>query len=202
MSLTFDEITHSYFFNGKPVPNVTGILSPLTDFSMIPPDVLERARREGKYVHSMIEADCEGDLDVEALADWARPAYAAWCDFKAMSGFVPILSEEKVYHPTLQYAGTLDLVCEVPKLKGWPGLSLIDVKRSLYGGPVIGLQTAAYAGAHDHLKALKTTRIARRGALRIGNDGKFRLEPFDDPTDFSTFTALLTIQRWRAKHGR
>lgn len=199
--LIFDEATHTYTWNGKPVPNVTRILSPLSDFSMVPPDVLERARQEGKYVHSMIEADCEGDLDVEALADWAKPAYAAWCDFKAISGFRCLLSEAKGYHKGMGFAGTLDLVCEIPKLAGWKGIALLDVKRSLYGGPVIGLQLAAYKAMVESSEK-DAPKIARRGALRIAKDGKFYLAPYDDGQDFPTFCALLTIQRWRAKHGR
>jgi hypothetical protein len=43
--------------------------------------------------------------------------------------------------------------------------------------------------------------IHRRGALRLSPDGKFQLEPFDDGTDLSAFLAMLTMKRWRERHG-
>jgi hypothetical protein len=199
VTLAFDSAAHRYFWNGKPVPNVTSILKPLTDYSMIPRATLEKAQQEGQAVHKMIELDCAGTLDREWLPGWMESAYGAWCDFKAASGFTPLLSEHKGYHPGMRYAGTLDLVCELPRLKDWKGVALLDVKRSLFAGPVIGLQLAAYKGIVEADKAMP--KIARRGALRIGNDGKFQLEPFDDATDASTFLALLTLTRWKDTHG-
>ena len=44
-------------------------------------------------------------------------------------------------------------------------------------------------------------KITRRGALRIGNDGLFKLEPYDDAADRATFLALLTLNRFREKHN-
>lgn len=187
--LRFDEASHTYTWDGKPVPNVTRILAPLTDYSRIHPDVLERARQEGKAIHRLVELDCLGTLDVDALPAWMRPAYGAWVEFKAASGFALILSEFKGYEPRLGFAGTLDLVCLLPNLKGWKGTALLDVKRSLMGGPVIGYQTAAYKAIVESDKAMP--RVSRRGALRLGNDGKFRLEPFDKPTDMGRFLACL-----------
>lgn len=197
--LTFNEALHEYRWNGAKVPHVTGVLKGLVDYSMIPAEKLERARQEGTYIHRMIELDCAGDLDVEALEEWAKPAYKAWRDFCAASGFAVILSEWKGYHPGIGVAGTLDLMCELPLLKGWKGIALLDVKRSLYGGPVIGLQTAGYKGIVDADKAMP--KPAHRGALRIGKDGKFRLVRYNDPTDFSTFLSLLNVKRWKEKNG-
>lgn len=199
MKLEFDPVSHTYRVNGVVVPHVTGILSPLVDLSKIPPDALERARQEGVAVHKMVELDCAGTLDVDALPEWMRPVYRAWQEFKAMSGFVPVLSEFQGYSPTFGYAGTLDLVCELPNLRDWPGAALLDVKRSLLAGPVIGLQTAAYEALIRSDKAMP--RIRRRGALRLNKDGKLRLEPFDDPSDFTVFSSLLTIHKWKEKHG-
>lgn len=198
--LTFDEALHEYRWNGQKVPHVTGILNGLTDYSMIPADKLERAKQEGRYIHRMVELDCLGDLDVEAIEEWARPAYKAWRDFRDASGFELILSEWKGYHRTQGYAGTLDLLCEVPRLKGWKGVALIDVKRSLYAGPVIGYQTAAYKAIVESDKAMP--RVSRRGALRLAKDGKFRLEPFDRPTDAAMFLGCLTYHRARQECGR
>lgn len=199
MRLHFDEASHTYSIGGAVLPNVTRILAPLVDYSMIPRDALERAKQEGKAVHTMVELDDHGTLDVAGLPEWMAPVYKAWCEFKEISGYRPVLAECKVYHRRYNYAGTLDKVCELPKLKGWPGESLLDVKRSLYAGAVIGLQTSAYEQALISDPSMPKPK--RRGALRLAKDGKFRLEPYDDKADFSVFLSLLNIHRWKEKHG-
>ncbi len=200
MTLAFDEAAHRYTWNGREVPHVTGILEPLTEASLalIPQNVLAFAAEEGKAIHKMVELDCAGTLDLDTLPGWMEKVYAAWLEFKAHSGFSPILSEHKCYSP-MGYAGTLDLLCELPSLTGWKGAVLLDVKRSLFGGPVIGLQLAAYENILRADKAMP--RVKRRGALRLNPDGKLRLEPYDDTSDASAFLALLTIHKWKENHG-
>jgi len=199
VSLTFDEPSHTYRWHGVRVPNVTSILAPLLDYSRVQADALERARQEGIAIHKMVELDCAGDLDTASLPEWMLPVYRAWQQFREASGFVPILNEYQGFNPSFGYAGTLDIVCEVPKLVGWRGPVLLDVKRSLFAGPVIGLQLAAYQRLLMADKAMPLPM--RRGALRLSPVGKFQLEPFDDPADFSTFLALLTVKRWRERHS-
>lgn len=191
--LTFDEKSHKYWWNDKPVINVTRVLEPLTDYSMIPSDKLETARQKGVAVHKMVELDCKGDLDEEALPDWMRPALAQWRKFVGDTNFEMLESERRVFHPTYEYAGTLDLL----------GLMhgdyvLIDIKRSFFAGPVIGLQTAAYREAYGTQE--KGAKTAKRYALRLNETGPYRLEPFEDKSDFGTFLSLLTIKRWKEKH--
>ena len=200
--LEFDAEKHVYRWNGVRVPNVTSILAPLTDFSMIPPAVLEHARAEGVQIHKMIELDCKDDLVVDALPEWILPYWSAWQKFKAESGFEMVASEEKMYHRRLQYAGTCDLVARLPKLKASKGLSLIDVKRSLYGGPVIGLQLAAYADMWNDSPDTGLVCIKHRFAFQPRKDGTLRLEEYSDPADRMTFNALLTVHKWRTTHGK
>lgn len=200
--LTFDPVAHQYFWNGQPVVNVTRVLGPLTDYSHIPPDVLERAREQGVAVHKMVELDCKNDLDVEGLPEWMRGHYNAWRQFKADTDFECWDSEAKIYHEGLGYAGTPDLVGIMRNSPG-SGADLLDVKRSFYGGPVIGLQMAAYAEAWNR-KNGKTAplKITRRFALRLDGDGKYRLLPFEDRNDFAVFTAQLALYRWKEKYGK
>ncbi len=200
--LEFDAERHVYHWNGVRVPNVTSVLAPLTDYSMIPADVLERARAEGVQIHKMIELDAKGDLDTESLPEWIQPYWSAWCRFKDESGFEMVSSEFKMFHKALQYAGTCDLVARLPKLKGMRGLALIDVKRSLYAGPVIGLQLAAYADLWDDAPDTGLPCIKHRFAFQPRKDGTYRLEPFTDPTDRMTFQALLVVHKWRTKHAK
>lgn len=194
--LTFHESAHQYFWNDKPVINVTRVLEPLCDYSMIPAATLETAQQKGVAVHKMVELDCKGEIDEgdeNSLPAWMRPALVQWRKFVVDCNFEMLESERRVFHPTYHYAGTLDLL----------GLmhgeyALIDIKRSFYAGPVIGLQTAAYLDAYGTVE--KGTKKAKRYALRLNETGPYRLEPFEDKSDFGTFLALLTIQRWRERH--
>lgn len=198
--LTFDPVAHHYFWNGVRVPNVTSILAPLTDYSKIPAEQLERARQKGVAVHKMVELDCKGDLG--DLPEWMAGHHKAWLAFKAETGFECWDSERQLYHHGMAYAGTCDLV-GVMKATKYTEAVLIDVKRSFYAGPVIGLQTAAYAEAWNRDQG-KTAplKIRRRYALRLDADGKYRLEPFEDRNDFAVFTAMLAIQRWKERYER
>lgn len=196
--LTFDAENHVYHWNGQPVVNVTRVLSPLTDYSKIPPAVLANAQEEGKAIHYMVECHCKRiPLD---LPPWMEGHHAAMLKFFDETGFQCWLSEHRIYHGGLRYAGTLDLYGEAPRLRGIKGNLLIDVKRSFYAGAAIGLQLAAY---NEGLHAGKEWPRARhRFALQLRPNGQYRLEPFEDPDDFAVFTALLTTQRWKEKHGR
>ena len=196
--LAFDEAEHRYYWNGIRVPNVTSILAPLTDYSHVEPAALEKARAEGVAIHKMVENHAKG---VEQLIpDWMAGHHTAMLQFFADTGFQCWISEHKVYHHGLKYAGTLDLYGETPLLKDARGNVLIDVKRSLYAGPAIGIQLAAYNAA------LRSGReypaASRRYALVLRANGTYRLEPFTDLADEAVFTALLTLQRWKEKHGR
>lgn len=198
--LTFDEAAHHYFWNGVRVPNVTSVLAPLVDYSRVPPDALERARLQGVAIHHMVERDCKNDgLDPDTLPDWMRGHYAAWRRFTEETAFQCIASEERVFHEGMGYAGTLDLVGTMRNARNQDAHALIDVKRSFYAGPVIGLQLAAYAEAWNRMK---DSNVARRFALRLDADGKYRLEPFEDRSDFAVFTAQLATYRWKERHGR
>lgn len=199
--LTFDEAKHEYRWRGVLVPNVTRIIAPMTDYSLIQPDVLERARQEGTAIHKMVELDCKSDLDVENLPDWLRPRYEAWCCFKHETGFECISFEQRMYHDALGYAGTADLFCLLNKLPTLKGVNNIDIKRSLYGGPAIGLQTAAYSELWNRAsKANRALHVKHRSALILNANGTYRLKPYDDPEDRIAFFACLQQWRWRYKH--
>jgi len=191
--LTFDAPSHTYYWGGTMVPNVTRVLKPLTDLSLIPPLVLERARQEGEAIHGMVKLYSRADLDEDRLPDWLRPRLSAYKCFLQETGFTVLASEERVYHPFLRYAGTLDLrgrLCEAQ--------AVIDIKRSLFSKWVIGLQTAAYQHAAN--EALPSELWVRdRYALQLSGNGGYKLEPFRNPNDASRFIAEL--HKWRQKHG-
>lgn len=200
--LTFDEGPHRYYWNGRPVPNVTSIIAPWTDWSLIPPERLEAARQRGKARHKMVEVDCLGLEHEYTWPEWIAGARMAWERFKDDTGFICWTPEKKLYHRVYGYAGTADLFGELPKLgKKVNGPANIDVKGSEYAGPAIGLQLGAYTQAWNE-DAPKDLRIpmANRFALILGDDGKYRLSRYPDPEDWIDFLAALRQHRFRERH--
>ena len=79
--LLFDATTHTYRFNGKPVPGVTSIVEPLTDFRLVKPDVMQAAQQLGTAVHLACELDDHGTLDTDDLDPALIPYLPAWRQF-------------------------------------------------------------------------------------------------------------------------
>lgn len=190
--LLFDPVEHAYTVQGRRVPSVTQTLAPLVDYSMVPKDTLERARLLGQAVHRMTELYDQDDLDIDDLADELVPYLTAWIKFRAETGFVPETIEKRLYHPTLRYAGTPDRSGLIRRRR-----AVIDIKKMLTLGPVIGIQLAAY----EQLFEKNGTHIEDRYALGLRADGTYRLHPYTDKGDWPVFLSLLTIRNWKEKHG-
>jgi hypothetical protein len=55
IEFSFDANRHLYLVQGRPVPSVTQVLHSAglgADYSMVPPEVLERKRIIGQFVHA------------------------------------------------------------------------------------------------------------------------------------------------------
>lgn len=193
--LTFDEQGHQYFYDGKPVVNVTRVLSVLTDYSHIDPEKLRIAQEKGTAVHKTVELWCKGDLDEETLPEWLKPVLAKWIEFVGQTGFKVIESEKMLWHPVFHYAGMCDLFGYMAHYKKH---ALIDLKRSFFAGQAIGLQLSAYLLAYAEEN--KEARGAERYALRLNETGPVRLQHFTDGNQPSEFLTLLTAQRIKEKY--
>lgn len=189
-SLTFDEGTHTYRFGGSVVPGVTSILKPMSDFSRIDPQVLEAKADLGRRVHFACELHDEDDLDPASIEADVAPYFDAYVKFREDTGCEILAVEQKVYHPLMRYAGTLDRVLRIGNCK-W----MVDLKTCFTTPVSAGPQTAAY------LRALADTTITRRAALRLKPDGTYRLEELNNPDDWSAFMACLTLRRFMEQHA-
>jgi hypothetical protein len=119
-------------------------------------------------------------------------ALEQWRRFRRETGFTMEASEQRVYHPLYRYAGTFDLRGTLTHA----GQSvLIDIKRSFLAGRAIGLQLAAY----DAADAFPAQSKRRRYALKLNENGPYRLEEFNDPKDFGVFVAALTLHHFKEK---
>lgn len=196
--LEFDDLAHVYRLSGVVIPSVTQILRPLHDFRMIDPAVLQAKAEIGTAVHRAAELLDNDDLDEES--DDGRAALesiagylAGYKKFKAEKRPVVIENETRLYHPLHRYAGTIDRRYEIEG-DVWD----VDLKSTVAMSPIVGLQTAAYT---EMFKANGHKAKARRGALQLFPDGKYKLWEFKDPADFAVFLSLLTVQRFKERHS-
>lgn len=192
MLLTFVEAEHAYYVDGVRVPNVTSILKPLTDYSMIGEAQMEIARQKGKATHRMVELWASGQL--ESVPVWMKPIEEQWLKFVAETRFELLKSEYRVYHPTYRFAGTLDLLGNIHG-----ELAIVDIKRSFMAGPAIGYQLAAYESAYFAQHKEAGIRRAKRFALKLNEQGPYKLEPFTDENDLWVFLACLTVHNAKLK---
>lgn len=174
--LDFDPIPHHYTWNGKRVPSVTQCLETLFDWSSVPPALLEHKRVIGLEVHRAIENELLGAPN--GIHPSALPYFDAWRRFRDECRFDPILTEYRVCSgelgEQLRYAGTLDgwgLLQESPALIDWKTTFMLNV-------PAVGAQTAAYLKALVRMRVVGAALSDRRFALKLGKDGRYKLERF------------------------
>lgn len=184
--LTFDEDSHTYFFDGEEVPSVTQILNEVGltgNFSS--PATLDGMER-GKLVHQACEFLDYDDLVLESLDPAIEPYVKAYQKFKDETGFKPELIEKRLYHPELRYAGTLDRVGEMRGER-----VVIDLKTSKNIDKVVGLQLAAYE------MALNNIHILPRYAVQLKNDGSYLLHSFGERSDLIAFESAVKLYHWK-----
>lgn len=189
-ALQFDEESHTYRYSGQVVPSVTQILKPVSpDFTFVPSEKLERARLLGNAVDAAICLFEKKQLDESSLAPVIRSYLDAWIEFKSMSGWETIDTQERVYSEKYGYAGTLDLRGIINNQ-----IAVLDIKRTLVIPAHAGPQTAAYAAATvadvRYALHLKPLNVARRWVL----------ERLDSTNDWIVFMSCLTIFRFKEKH--
>src|SRR5215469_8663322 len=92
-TITFRPEGHVYTVNGRVTRSTTQVLSDagISDFSMVPRDILQYAQERGTAVHRAIHYEMEGDLDFSTVAPEIEPYLVARRKFMKVSGFVPEL---------------------------------------------------------------------------------------------------------------
>jgi hypothetical protein len=195
--LTFDEPSHVYRYDGTVIPSVTQIIAPLSDYSMINPEVMKRAQELGTAVHRMTELHDRDDLEEESLDEEFHGDLLAWKRFKQDMNFMPLTIECRLFDKMRGFAGTSDRTGLIKSSLGKLRLSVIDLKKMLFLGPQIGVQLAAY----QHLHTIAGSPVLDRYALGLHADGTYRLKQYEDMLDMPTFFALLTYHNYRMKHG-
>lgn len=188
--LAFDPAEHAYTFDGRRVPSVTQILGFLDDWEHVPKEVLEASARFGAHVHEAAALLVRDQLDLDALDPALAPPMRGLQAFLEHSSAVVVDSEKRVYHPSLKYAGTLDVT-----LYWRGGMALADFKTGATVPKSVGPQTVAYASA---LEAMGGPKIKRRYCIQL-LDGDYKVTKLDNPSDWAIFQSALNLYRF--KHG-
>ncbi len=198
--INFDASTHTYYEDGLTVPGVTKILSnaKMIDFSMVQPDILERALKFGTAVHKATELQDKENLDIENLDISLMPYLEAWCKFKKDTGLTILSIEERVFSPRFRYAGTLDRRILLKRRH-----TVLDLKAGVDFHPASAVQLEAYKEAWNEGKPVKE-KIKDRIIVQLCPDGTYKFPNYEyyQKTDFAVFLAALTLHNWRRKHGK
>jgi hypothetical protein len=205
VNFTFDASTHSYNIDGRTVPSVTRVLdhAGLVSYDMVRKEILERKSNIGTLVHLAAEFYDKGDLDWSSLDDHTRGRVEAWAQFRADTGFVPRLIEER-YIATVNgmtYGLTIDREGLIHGRE-----AIIELKTSASPEPWWAIQTSGYAlgvpdveGKSSSPRALFARR--RRMVVQLFSDGKYKKHDFADYQDSEIFISTLHITHWKLKNG-
>jgi hypothetical protein len=170
--------------------SVTRVLSPYTDFSAIPHDILEYASWRGTEVHRLCACYALGlpIIEIKPACAGFFLSFQEWFDRCVEKVH---LVEARLTHPAYLYCGHPDLIAT---LRGDPGPTMIDHKTPVIESPTWKCQLAAY----DELATVNGIPVIRCGSLQLQRDGgtaKFR-EYTRDGRNLAVFLAALTAQRF------
>jgi hypothetical protein len=185
----FDEASHAYWLGDRRLPSVTQVIAPLSDWSSVPPALLERKRALGTAVHLACELDDAGDLDDAETHPEVLGYVNGWRRFMSATGAKVVMSERRAFHRRLGFAGTLDRVLLIEG----QGV-LVDLKTAAAPSPSWGVQLAGYQLL---LEDEGEIAINMRYAVRLLPDGDFRVDRFTNPNDELCFRALLSVHQWK-----
>ena len=200
MQLHFDAERHQYTLNGRVVPSVTQVLGQVVDFSMVPPDILERKCAIGQALHQAIALDHADDLDHDSLDASVLPYFAAWQKFLTEVG--PRLFIKAAERPLgsllYQYGVTPDIWGMVNGRR-----AVIELKSTAAIHPTVALQTAAQEQAITECCQWPITSegAVDRFALQLQPSGNYRVHNFTSRGDFAVFLALRSVWGWRNSHN-
>jgi len=199
IDFTFDAERHLYLVQGKPVPSVTQVLHSAglsADYSMVAPEVLERKRTIGEYVHKATQYLDEGCLDLATVDPEIQGYLAGYEKFIKESGFRPDLIERRLVGRIngVLCGGTIDRTGSMAG-KLW----IIDLKciERLY--PSFALQTAGYELLLP--KPVVPPFKYSRAILQLRRDGSYKLTAYSDSADFDVFRAALVVTAWKVNQG-
>ena len=194
--LTLD-VNHIYHYDGTIVPSVSEILTAagLVDFSTVPAERLEAARKFGNAVHLACELSDRETLDFGSLDLALVPYLMGWEIFKQEYLVELRAIEEQFYSPLYRFAGTID------RIGSWridDSSLIIDIKSGIEN-PAIAIQLAAYGLLAKEIFGIKGK--IRRLAVYLNDKGTYRVKEYRDKNDMNIFLATLSVYNFRRKNN-
>ena len=192
--IAFDEATHTYRVDGRPVPSVTTILSVFDrSLARVPKQTLEAKGRIGTAVHRACELDDKGALDESSLHPVIAPYLEMWRKFRAEVPITVEHNEEFVFNDLHNYIGTAD------RLIRYQGdRAVLDIKTGMKSH-WHALQTAAYAAAAERQYQQPVTR---RFSLHLMPDrGTYAFVEHTRTTDRPTFLGAVALYHFMQANG-
>lgn len=193
MNITFDAATHSYTIDGRPVPSVTQVLEPATDWSFIPAWQLEAARALGQDVHLAINLMVQDRLDWKSVDPAVLPYVTGAALFLRESGATVLASELVLGSRRLGVAGTLDLLLQ---WRGWEYYADWKVCDTI--PKTVGAQLSGYEILYaDMYRQGERNYRARRISIRLKPNGYTvdRMKPNNG--DEATFISYVNAYKLR-----
>lgn len=212
--LRFDEAAHRYSIGAEELVHVTRILKATgvtLDFERLVADGKLRAedliykRDLGRAVHIATHYYDEGSLRRDSITNPAiEIGLQAWIDFRAATGFTPVMLETALHHPALRVAGMNDRAGYFTKFSDHSPNDLLTVDIKLGDPEHAGAQwqTAAYA---EFLAVLLekfpgfdafSFRLRPRYAVQLLETGKWKLHKYPNhASDWRDFQHFITTYR-------
>ncbi|KKN68338.1 hypothetical protein LCGC14_0452140 [marine sediment metagenome] len=191
--LEFEEETHIYRYKGRRFMSVTQVLETvgISDFSMVPAKILERAQNYGTAVHKTIELFEKNELDEDSLDLRLVEVLEQWKTFKKDLNVNILLSEQKLFSLKYCYAGTMDAVLT---LDHGP-ISILDIKTG-QSYPSHQIQTSAYEQLWRENRSDKHPRLVNRYTLLI-SDESYQLVPNTTKNDLNVFLSAVQVVNYK-----
>ncbi len=205
---TFDEDLHEYRNAGGILrPSVTQVLKicGAVDYSMVPPDLLERKRVIGTNVHAWTATYDRGvgpdgvrtdPIDDISLTDEEWGYAQGWIKFCDDVRPQWLHIERKVLKPIagIEVGGTPDRICLINRR-----VYVLDIKCSACLAPAWALQTAMY---EMHETGHAKCGILGRMVVRLTADGKYRPPTFyENTSDAAGAIHMLGAATWLLNAG-
>ena len=182
--IQFDEATHAYTVGGQPFASVTQVIAAAGLYGDASKHFDEYSRSRGTFVHRIIELHIQGDLDPATVDPALQGYFDAYKAFEKDTSFYPAYLEHVVYSGAFRVAGRVDLMGPLNGVA-----AIIDLKTSATPSPATGIQLAGYQELWG--------ASAKRFALHLGAEGKYRLVEYADRADRAVFLAAVTLHNWK-----
>ena len=171
--LTFEESTHTYYWDGVEVPSVSSFLEK-AEFKKPSAWYTPGAAERGTEIHRLTELFDLGLLDLSSdvvaqSSDVVQGHLQAWAKFRRETGFRPHQVEIQLCNVTLWLAGTVDRIGDFHGRR-----AKVDLKTGSKA-PWHKYQLAAYNLLDDS----RDTRVN----VYTKADGTYKLQTYADPSD-------------------